>query len=285
MSAVSWEPRDDMRSFLKGLRRRLDPATRMLGEHERLSSRRGKAVSQEELAEAVGVSRGWYGLLESGAPIRPSVSMLTRLASALNATPEERSTLIQLAIPALQTGFADPTKESFQSLSFVRGVLSCLRAANSENEAITAAAEHIATWFTDAALVVPAKRLDDGRWEWWLAVDRGPGSTWSKCIEEINRSTSSQQFDEFWSGQSLGLASEIVDDSMLNGFAPELRSITVKAYKRHNLSATSFLRAHITARSGMTGCIQVGHQAGRTYSDLDRAVLAAIADLTSLALS
>ena len=102
MDAMRLESRDGLRSLIRGLRYRLEPSTARLGEHERLGSRRGKAVSQEELAEAIGVSRGWYAMLERGEPVQPSISMLSRLASALNASRDERCTLFQLAIPELQ---------------------------------------------------------------------------------------------------------------------------------------------------------------------------------------
>lgn len=94
-------PSDEIRSLLRELRCRLDPGAPALGEHERLGTRRGKAVSQEELAEAVGVSRGWYAMLERGEPIQPSIAMLSRLAGALNATRDERRALFALAIPEL----------------------------------------------------------------------------------------------------------------------------------------------------------------------------------------
>ena len=84
------QPREDLRSLLRELRGRL------------VSPRRGKAVSQEELAEWVGVSRNWYAALERGIPITPSIQMLSRLAAVLNATPDERVTLFHLAIPALR---------------------------------------------------------------------------------------------------------------------------------------------------------------------------------------
>lgn len=105
MNAEQLERRSEIPSLLKMLRGRLDPSTATLGGHKRLNSRRGKAVSQEELAEAIGVTREWYACLETGAK-RPSVPMLDRLATALNASPEERATLFQLAIPALQHFFA-----------------------------------------------------------------------------------------------------------------------------------------------------------------------------------
>jgi DNA-binding XRE family transcriptional regulator len=102
INAVQLETCDGIRSLLKYLRRRLDPATPTLGEHERLNTRRGRPVTQEELAEAVGVSRCWYSMLERGESIQPSVAMLNRLACALNATRDERVALFRLAIPELQ---------------------------------------------------------------------------------------------------------------------------------------------------------------------------------------
>lgn len=68
---------------------------------DRLSSDKGQRVSQEEIAATVGVSRGWYVSLESGKPIRCSVSLLMRVAAALNATPPECAMLVVLAIPEL----------------------------------------------------------------------------------------------------------------------------------------------------------------------------------------
>ena len=105
MNANQTRPYDQIRSLLRGLRCRVDPATPTLGQHQRLSTRRGKIVSQEELAEAVGVSRGWYSSLERGAAVQPSVAMLNRVAAALNATRDERVALFALAIPELRTLF------------------------------------------------------------------------------------------------------------------------------------------------------------------------------------
>ena len=101
MNVKQRDRHDDMRSFLKALRRRLDPHTLILGDYERLNTRRGRWISQEEIAEAVGVSRAWYALIESGAPVQPSVSLLDRLASALNATPRERAKLFSIAFQQL----------------------------------------------------------------------------------------------------------------------------------------------------------------------------------------
>jgi len=115
-STMQLERRTDIALFLKALRRRVHPDTKALGAHERLNSRRGRAVTQEELAEAIGVSRGWYALLENGAPIRPSVSMLARLSDALAANTNERTTLFRMAIPALESAMAVTTPRSHEDV-------------------------------------------------------------------------------------------------------------------------------------------------------------------------
>jgi transcriptional regulator with XRE-family HTH domain len=90
-------------TFLYGLRRRIAPETRNLGPYPRAASRRGKYVTQEELAEAIDVSRKWYCMLETGATSNVSARMLRRLAAALMLTREERMTLCFLMLPEPQS--------------------------------------------------------------------------------------------------------------------------------------------------------------------------------------
>ncbi len=89
-------------TLLRALRGRIPPESRTLGPYARLPIRCGRRVTQEEIAEVVGVTRGWYRQLESGAEIRASMKLLDRLANALTLTPEERIALFTLAIPELQ---------------------------------------------------------------------------------------------------------------------------------------------------------------------------------------
>jgi hypothetical protein len=94
-------PSSQLTILLQQFRCRIDPEIAALGPHRRLPSRRGKPVTQEELAEYLGVSRTWYGLLESKKPIRVSLVLLDRLSSALMLTREERARLFALALPEL----------------------------------------------------------------------------------------------------------------------------------------------------------------------------------------
>lgn len=87
---------------LRMLRERIPATAQMLGLHQRLAVRRGRRVTQEEIAEVVGVSRGWYRRLECGAGARASIKLLARLSDALMLTADERSTLFALALPEMQ---------------------------------------------------------------------------------------------------------------------------------------------------------------------------------------
>jgi hypothetical protein len=94
-------PSSRLKSLLRHFRLRIDPREKALGSQDRLPSRRGKPVTQEELAEYIGVSRGWYCMLESDQPARASTFLLDRLASILMLSPRERAALFALALPEL----------------------------------------------------------------------------------------------------------------------------------------------------------------------------------------
>jgi transcriptional regulator with XRE-family HTH domain len=80
---------------------RIDPQIRYLGDFARLPVRWGRPVTQEEMAEAIGVSRVWYAMLESGTQLRTSPKVLERLAVVLMLVPAERARLIYRAMPEL----------------------------------------------------------------------------------------------------------------------------------------------------------------------------------------
>ncbi|HEY1429498.1 MAG TPA: helix-turn-helix transcriptional regulator [Candidatus Tumulicola sp.] len=87
--------------YLRTLRRRIPADSETLGSSRRLSARCGRRVTQEEIAEAVGVSRNWYRRLETECDIRASTKLLVRLALLFSLTPAERITLFSLAIPEI----------------------------------------------------------------------------------------------------------------------------------------------------------------------------------------
>jgi DNA-binding XRE family transcriptional regulator len=95
------DSQSEFASFLKTRRRSIPPDSATLGSWERLAVRRGRRVTQEEIAEAVGISRNWYRRLESADAPRASAKLLDRIAAAFQFTPEERTNLFVLGIPEL----------------------------------------------------------------------------------------------------------------------------------------------------------------------------------------
>lgn len=74
--------------------------TKALGDFVRLPNRIGKIVSQEEFAEAIGVSRCWYGFLEIGR-VRPSLGLMKPLCDALMLDETKSLQLVDLVFPVL----------------------------------------------------------------------------------------------------------------------------------------------------------------------------------------
>lgn len=95
------EREEALHRFVRERRLRLAPESHFLGEHLRLGSRVGKRVTQEELAEHLGISRQWYARFEGGAPAGFSTQLLSRLCDLLLLSSRERAELVRLAIPQL----------------------------------------------------------------------------------------------------------------------------------------------------------------------------------------
>ncbi|MGA7746474.1 MAG: helix-turn-helix transcriptional regulator [Candidatus Aquilonibacter sp.] len=102
MTGERVDPQSSVSDLLRRLRGRVPPEATTLGSYKRLPIRCGRRVTQEELAEVVGVTRGWYRLLESGGTVRASMKLLDRLANALTLTSDERIALFMLAIPEME---------------------------------------------------------------------------------------------------------------------------------------------------------------------------------------
>jgi transcriptional regulator with XRE-family HTH domain len=85
-------------SFLLHKRQCIDPNAAQVGPFTRRENRIGRPVTQEEIAEALEVSRQWYAALETGSTIRPSVTLLDRIAAVFELGDDERMLLFGLAI-------------------------------------------------------------------------------------------------------------------------------------------------------------------------------------------
>jgi transcriptional regulator with XRE-family HTH domain len=95
------EARETLHRFVRERRLRLAPESRFLGESPRFPTRVGRTVTQEEIAEHLGISRQWYARFEGGARAGFSTQLLSRLCDLLLLSASERAEFVRLAMPDL----------------------------------------------------------------------------------------------------------------------------------------------------------------------------------------
>jgi transcriptional regulator with XRE-family HTH domain len=275
-------------AFLKEQRRRIPRETLALGRHLRLAARRGKFVTQEEVAEAIGVSRVWYAMLESGKAVNTSPRLLGRIAEALQLSPEHQNVLFDLALPGLSTGFSTFTQAKRLASSIVplRTAARRLWSASNESEILLIVAEAITCIFGDSDLVGAQKRMQPGEWDFPVVI--GSDQLQSAITEMVH-------------ALMVGMTAAQIDETMLYGVLtkpgevgtrPELhRHLSQKdrvdrIFAGHGFEATNFIDAHIKSREGYETTVFAVYVDGKKdFTELDRAVFGALADLASLALS
>jgi transcriptional regulator with XRE-family HTH domain len=242
-------------------------------------------VTQGELAEAIGVSREWYAVLESVARTRTSTALLSRLADALMVTPDERARLFHLALPELwQSQLREDSSAVLDGFSRVRSFAKRLWAASSVEDVLTTASEQIADCFKGTALIHTSRRREFGVWESQTVDDKQERNDASMVIRELEDEVlpTSEAIDALFLYPRLGNAGDVG--------TPELQPLPVqreviKLFARRRLTGFTFLKARVRSRTGLIGSFCVCHEFGHAYSESDRAVLGAFAELASLALS
>ena len=127
--------------FVRERRARLVPDSHFLGDVPRFPARIGKPVTQEELAEHLGISRQWYSRFESGAAAGFSTRLLNRLGDLLLLPPMERAELMRLATPEHATIVSRDSTALYEALRDMRQTVKRLWRATSEVEIVNIAGE------------------------------------------------------------------------------------------------------------------------------------------------
>jgi transcriptional regulator with XRE-family HTH domain len=281
---VANDDRGQLNLFLRGRRQRIDPQIRMLGDYERLPVRWGRPLTQEEMAEAIGVSRVWYTMLESGTTIRTSTKVLDRLATVLMLDPAERTRLYHLAMPELGTiELGTESALVLESFAVVRNAMKRLWSATTEVEALETVAEQVAGIVDDADLVFYVRRLHEGVWEWPYIVDRGMGQRNREAFESATSRMTPAEVDEFLFFPQLSLAGEVGTPDMYTSEA--VRGAYRDIFCDPKLNLGALLHARVRSRSGLIGGFTVKHLGGHEYSAEQSAIMGTLAELTSVALS
>jgi hypothetical protein len=265
--------------FVRERRMRLAPESHFLGDRPRLPIRVGKRVTQEELAEHLEISRGWYARFEGGGPAVFSTRLLGRLGDMLLLRAAERAELVRLAMPELAPLVLRDSTDLHEALGVVRRAVKRLWRATSEREILHIAGE-------EARQLLPCFELIFARPI--VAVEEAQfpqhgGNSSARYAEARTfalRGLTRKQvagLDALWQRTPAGVL------LTAQAYPPESRRRYSLALREHGFEWDSPVAAHIR---GSSGSALVGGASTRPHdvTELDRIMLSAIADFASLAL-
>jgi transcriptional regulator with XRE-family HTH domain len=269
--------------FLKRARRRIHSETRSLGQNLRFPSRLGKAVTQEEVAEAVGISRNWYQMLETKQGLRVSPTLLGRIADVLMLSASERVAIFELAVPELRATILTPAAgevlEAFRSL---RSLGQKLWTATTEVEALTLVREYGTRHFT-CDLFASRGRRDTGAWDDHIAIGKLAPLKLHATFDSFARANyDSVRIDEMQHATILVQPGDLLARSDLRypfseSFAPALDFA--------GLNDFDFITARVRSRLGFVASLGAVHVTPHQYAEVEREHLSTVAQLVSHALS
>jgi transcriptional regulator with XRE-family HTH domain len=278
LERAEFDGRERLSELLRRCRGRLNPQLRSLDTFSRLPIRIGKAITQEEIAEAVGISRQWYAMLEGDRSGRVSAAVLARIADVLMLDPAERAALFRLAVPELRLSSLTPRSttvlDAFQSL---RRLTLRLWAASTEAEALAMVREHaMAALAPDA--IVTCTRLQNGCWgDEATGEDEGCASRFHALIRQR---WGDGAIDGLHCYTPTAEPGEVMTHCECDRRCPGL-SAKVRAVRTN----VSFATANVRSQRGFFARLSVVHFGSHEYSEIERAQLSGLADLASLALS
>jgi transcriptional regulator with XRE-family HTH domain len=278
--------------FLRSFRRRIDRSAEYLGYYRRLPARHGLLVSQEEIAEAVDVSRNWYSLLESGATIRASTRLLARIAETLMLSPEERAELFRLALPEVarftlpelrSTELRPAAYEVLHAFRSLRDLGAKLWAATTEAEALTLVREYGAENFEPDAFMTNARDAPDC-WSHPLSIGkRHACDRIDKYFEFIAAIPDLQLRERLFFEDTLNPGDILTPEAMPKD--KSFAEIFVRAIDYVGWNDLDFLGTRVRSRCGFIANVTVVHEWRRGYTEVESEHLSAVAQLVSHAIS
>jgi transcriptional regulator with XRE-family HTH domain len=268
--------------FVRERRMRLAPDSQSLAGRPRSRNRVGKRVTQEEFAEHLGISRGWYARFEAGAAAGFSLPLLSRLGDMLQLSVPERAELVRLAMPELVPVVPQDSTNLYKALSVVQRTVRRLWAAGSEAELFRIAGEEARRLLPHSELIwvqggIAQVDIVYPRPE---ANEEGqPASRRSFRADLLYRFTPEQKarFDAVWQRAGAG------DILRFEAYPRDIVKLIDEVLRERR--AKSVLAARIRGANGSGGGV-LGSESTRAHDvrGLDRAVLSTIAEIASLAL-
>ncbi|HYZ17632.1 MAG TPA: helix-turn-helix transcriptional regulator [Candidatus Acidoferrum sp.] len=280
------EDPERLSALLKRCRARIRPERPSLGPYLRPPKRIGKAVTQEDIAEAVGITRQWYERLENDRAARVSSIVLGRIADALMMDSAERSALFRFAVPEMRaTSLADRSSAILEAFRSVRSIVRPLLAATTEAEALTVVRERAMAYLAPDAMAT-FTRLGEGRWDHDAIGDPKEGPRLGEFQEMVSERWGREVLDDLHCYTLMTQPGDLITSPERDARFPGLGS---KARAVHDAvgwpDGVSCAMANVRSQGGFVGRILAIHTTRNPISEVERAQLSTLADLTSLALS
>jgi transcriptional regulator with XRE-family HTH domain len=270
-------------TLLRRCRARLGADRASLGKYLRLPNRVGKVVTQEEVAEAVGISRQWYALLENERPVRISAAVLAAIADVLMMDKRERGAFFWLAVPELRAAtLMESSAELLDAFGSLRRVSRPLWAATTEAEALSIVREHAVTQIGADRIVTPT-RLGEGRWMY--SASGGDTTRGERFTAELRERCGPHVFDDLLGYTIIAQPGELLTSYQRDARFPDLAIKVRRALDVAGMPDVSVAMASVRSQHGFVARLMAVTDEAYTYSELELAQLGALADLTSLALS
>jgi transcriptional regulator with XRE-family HTH domain len=284
-SVAEDDEREGLGLLLKRYRMRIAPTGASLGGYLRVPIRIGKAVTQEEVAEAVGISRQYYATIENDGAARISGTVLRRLADALMMDDAERATLFRLALP--EACSASRTDSSIAALKAFRSMHHLMRrlwAATTEAEGLTLVCEH---GMMQLALdsMVACTRVGEGRWDFAGTGDTCDDGRMRRYFALLSEAGGPTAIDDLLCYPLMLQPGELLASCDFDARFPALAATHRRALEGADLRNVSYAMASVQSQRGCVGRLLAIHHRPHAFSDIEVAQLSALAYAVSLALS
>ena len=270
-------------TFLRSCRARVPRECASLGDFRRLPSRVGKPVTQHEVAEACGISRQWYVLMENDRSVRVSGKVLHRIAETLMMTSAERVTLFRLAVPELRSvSVTEKTKRAVDAIAQFCPLMRELWSATTETAALTIARAFARKVFQSDAVMTSAT-IDDGCLESPITgVEHERFSVFKNVLEEYCGAFARQ----YPSAHGVtALPSEVLTRPELDVRLPEHAAKLRRALDDARCPNLSIAMVRLESRRGLAVTLALLNYQLHTFTAHERTQLRTIAGIVSLALS
>ena len=282
MIASEVHEKERLSELLKSCRARIAPGSASLGPYVRLPNRVGKPITQAEAAEAIGISRQWYLMMETDRADRVSASVLGRIADVLMMDPAERAALFRLGVPELRRSvLTHQSTAILDAFGSFRPLVRRLWVSTTEVEALTVVREYALRQLAPDRTQT-LTRVGESHWE---RASTGDSELPKRYDALVNDLSGDSIRDDLCCYTFLAQPGELITRSERDARFPDLAAKERPVLAAIGFADLSFAMASIRSRRGFAARLLAVHHGAHAFAEVERAQLSTLAELASLALS